>query len=109
MQEQTNIMHQKNEYMASIGAKGKRGRVVGSTNLHAKHESSIARRLKLAGLDWVVDLANAIKTDNLIRVNMWMRLLPYLIVTQGHRRPKRWKGKASKAAVKALEELEGRE
>jgi hypothetical protein len=85
------------------------GRPKGSTNLHSKHPSSIAWRLKQAGIDWIVDLAKALKANNLTRINVWMRLLPYLVVTQGHRRPKRWKGKASKAAVQALAELEGRE
>jgi hypothetical protein len=84
----------------------KGGRPVGSSNLHSKYPSSIAQRLKAAGVDWVVDLAAAIKADNLTRINMWMRMLPYLIVTQGHRKIKRGKGKASKAALAALAELE---
>lgn len=84
------------------------GRPAGSSNLHSKHPSSIAFRLKAHGIDWVADLAQAIKVNDITRINMWMRLLPYLVVTQGHRRVKRFKGKASKAAVQALEELEGR-
>ncbi len=87
----------------------KKGRPFGTTNLHSKHPSSIATRLKSAGVDWVVDLANAIKTDNVIRINMWMKMMPYLIVTSGHRKIKRGKGKASKAALIALNALEGRE
>lgn len=86
----------------------KGGRPVGSTNLHSKHPSGIAVRLRRAGIDWVVDLANALNAHDQARIDVWLKLLPYLVVTQGHRRPKRWKGKASKAAVKALEELEGR-
>ena len=85
----------------------KPGHPVGTTNLHSKYPSSIAMRLKRAGVDWVVDLAAAIKSNDLTRINMWMRLLPYLVVTQGHRRSKRIKGKASKAALAALAELEG--
>jgi hypothetical protein len=85
-----------------------RGRPKNSTNLHSKHPSSIARRLKLAGIDWVVDLAQALKANNITRINIWMRLLPYLVVTQGHRRVKQLKGKASKRAIAALDELEGR-
>jgi hypothetical protein len=89
---------------------GQRGRPKGiiTTNLHSKQPSGIAKRLRAAGIDWVVDLATAIKANNETRINMWLRLLPYLIVTGGHRRPKRWKGKASKAAVQALQDLEGR-
>jgi hypothetical protein len=85
-----------------------RGRPINSINLYSKQPSSIATRMKKAGVDWVVDLATAIKSNDLTRINMWMRLLPYLVVTQGHRRPKRWKGKVSKAAINALNELEGR-
>ncbi len=84
------------------------GRPVGSSNLHSKYPSSIAMRLKAAGVDWVVDFAAALKADDKERIAVWMRLLPYLIVTQGHRRIKRSKGKASKAALAALDELESR-
>jgi len=84
------------------------GRPLGTTNLHSKHPSGIAVRLRMAGIDWVIDLASAIKSNNETRINMWLKLLPYLVVTQGHRRVKRFKGKASRAAVQALEELEGR-
>jgi hypothetical protein len=97
---------QTNEPNTSIEAKNKRGRPVGSTNLHSKHPSSIAYRLKLAGIDWIVDLAQAIKRNDLTRINMWMRLLPYLVVTAGHRRARHWKGRASRAALAALTELE---
>ena len=85
-------------------AKG--GRPKNSSNLHSKYPSSIAMRLKAAGVDWVVDLAAAIKSNNETRINMWLRLLPYLIVTQGHRKVKRGKGRASKSALTALAELE---
>ncbi len=82
------------------------GRPKNSINLYSKQPSSIATRLKHAGVDWVVDLATAIKANDLTRINMWLRLLPYLIVTQGHKKIKQSKGKASKAALQALEELE---
>src|SRR5260221_11287849 len=85
-----------------------KGRPFGTTNLHSKHPSSIATRLKAAGVDWVVDLANAIKSDNVTRINIWMKMMPYLIVTSGHRKIKRGKGKASKAALIALNAFEGR-
>jgi hypothetical protein len=84
------------------------GRPVGSSNLHSKYPSSIAQRLKRAGVDWVVDLAAAIQANNETRINMWIKLLPFLIVTTGHRRVKRMKGRASKAALSTLAELEGR-
>ena len=88
----------------------KGGRPLGTTNLHSKHPSSIATRLKAAGVDWVVDLAEAIKRNDETRINIWMRLLPYLVVTQGHRKIKRLRGnKASKHALAALNALEGRE
>lgn len=84
------------------------GRPLGSSNLAARHASSIAVRLKAAGVDWVVDLADAIKRNKRERIAMWLRLLPYLITTTNKVKVKKWKGKASKAAVIALEALEGR-
>ena len=108
MPQQITTIVQTNEYNADLGEKRKRGRPVGTTNLHSKHPSGIAVRLKKAGIDWVVDLAAALKANDVTRINTWMRLLPYLVVTQGHRRPKRLKGKASKAALEALADLEGR-
>lgn len=83
-----------------------RGRPKGITNLHAKHPSAIAKRLKLAGVDWVADFAAAIKLNDVTRLNMWVRLLPYLVVTQGHRKPRSRKGRVTRAALEALEELE---
>lgn len=90
-----------------FGGPGKAGRPIGSSNLHSKHPSSIAVRLRKCGLDWVEDLARALRANDRERIAVWMRLLPYLIVTQGHRRPKRPKGRASRAALEALKELEG--
>jgi hypothetical protein len=104
-------LNQTNDLNVLAIPKRKAGRPKGTTgtsNLHAKHPSSIAVRLKTAGVDWCFDLAQAIKANDLTRINMWMKLLPYLIVTQGHRKPRRLKGKASKAAMAALDELEGR-
>jgi hypothetical protein len=88
-------------------ARAKSGHPRGTTNLHSKQPSGIAKRLRAAGVDWVIDLAAAIKSNNETRINMWLRLLPYLIVTQGHRRIKKGKGRVSRAALSALAELEG--
>ncbi len=77
-----------------------------TSNLHAKHASSIAKRLKLAGVDWIESFGVAIKRNDKQLLTLWLRLLPYLVVTQGHRRVKKGKGKASKAALNALAELE---
>jgi hypothetical protein len=84
----------------------KGGRPVGSTNLHSKYPSSIATRLKAAGIDWIVSFGAAIKSNDKQLLTLWLRLLPYLIVTQGHKRVKHFKGRASKAALQALDELE---
>lgn len=92
----------------NFSSKRKPGRPKGSSNLHSKHPSSIAWRLKRAGIDWIEDLALALKDNNIERINVWMKMLPYLVITQGHRHVKRGKGRVSKAAVEALEELEGR-
>jgi len=76
--------------------------------LHAKRPSSIAKRFSKAGLDWATDFALAIKSNNRSRIKLWLRLLPYLVTTTNKVRVKRWKGRASKAAIVALEALEGK-
>lgn len=95
--------------IVSLTRVNKGGRPKHSSNLHSKQQSAIARRLKTAGVDWVVDFAQAIKANKRERIQMWMKLLPFLIVTAGHRQPKRLKGRASKAALDALQDLEERE
>jgi hypothetical protein len=82
------------------------GRPKGTTDLHSKHPSSIAKRLKLAGVDWIVSFGKAIQRNDKQLLTIWLRLLPYLVVTAGHRRPKKLKGRASKAALEALKDLE---
>lgn len=82
------------------------GRPVGSSNLHAKHASSISKRLKAIGIDWVESFGAAVKRNDKQLLTIWLRLLPFLIVTAGHRKVKRGKGRASKAALNALAELE---
>lgn len=82
------------------------GRPIGSSNIHSKYPSSIAMRLKAAGVDWITSFGAAIKRNDKQLLSLWLRLLPYLIVTQGHRRIKRGKGKASKDALRALDVLE---
>lgn len=84
------------------------GRPKGARNLHAKHPSSLARRFQKAGLDWAADFAGAIKNNKRERITMWLRLLPYLITTTNKVKVRRWKGKATKAALIALDTLEGR-
>lgn len=84
------------------------GRPKGARNLHAKHPSSIARAFKKAGLDWQLDFALAIKNNKRDRIALWLRLLPYLVTTTNKIAVKKWKGKASKAALIALEALEGK-
>jgi hypothetical protein len=85
-----------------------RGRPKGTSYLHAKHASSIAKRFKAAGLDWATDFALAIKANKRERIKLWLRLLPYLITTTNKVCVKKWKGRASKAALIALDTLEGR-
>ena len=84
------------------------GRPKGARNLHAKHPSSVARRFKKAGLDWADDFAKAILADNRERIAFWLKMMPYLITTTNKARVKKWKGKASKAALIALQALEGK-
>ena len=80
-----------------------------SVNIHSKQPSGISKRLKAAGINWIESFGAAIKANDKQLLTIWLRLLPYLIVTQNHKRVKKFKGHASKAAVKALDELEGRE
>jgi hypothetical protein len=78
-------------------------------NLHAKHPSCVSRAFKKAGLDWQTDFAQAIMKNNTKRIAMWLKLLPYLITTTNKARVKSWdKRKASKAALIALDALEGK-
>lgn len=90
----------------AVSANGVR---LNTANLHSKQYSGLAQRLKAGGVDWIASLGAAIKRNDKQLLVLWLRLLPYLIVTQGHKRVKRSKGHASKAAVQALVDLEGRE
>jgi hypothetical protein len=76
------------------------------SNLHSKHPSGIAIRMKALGVDWLVPFAAAIKKNDKTLLRLWLRLLPYLVVTQGHKRIRKMKGRASKAALTALDALE---
>jgi hypothetical protein len=84
------------------------GRPKGARNLNAKHPSSIGKAFFKAGLNWQVDFALAIKANNRARIKLWLRLLPYLVTTTNRVHVKKWKGKASRAAIIALEALEGK-
>lgn len=70
--------------------------------------SAMAQKFKAAGLDWQVDFALAIKSNNRQRIKLWLKLLPYLITTSSKSRGKKWKGKPSKAALIALQTLEAK-
>jgi hypothetical protein len=85
------------------------GRPKGARNLHAKHPSAISKAFTKAGLDWKTDFALAIKVNDRERIQLWLKLLPYLITQRNHSTTvRKWRGKASKAAMIALEALEGR-
>lgn len=86
----------------------KGGRPRGFDGRRAKMPSAMAQAFKRAGLDWQVDFANAIKANNRNRIKLWLRLLPYLITTSAKSRVKKWKGRPSRAAMIALETLEGK-
>jgi hypothetical protein len=88
--------------------RNKGGHPKGTVNLHSKQMSAISTRLKLSGVDWVPSFGKAIQRNDKRLLTIWLRLLPYLIVTGGHRKTKKIKGRASKAALNALAELEGR-
>ena len=68
----------------------------------------MGRKFLKAGLDWQTDFALAIKGNKRERIKMWLRLLPYLVTTHNVVKVKKWKGRASKAALIALDALEGK-
>jgi len=86
----------------------KGGRPRGFDGRRSKMPSAMAQAFKRAGLDWQIDFAMAIKSNNRPRIKLWLKLLPYLITTSSKARGKKWKGKPSKAALIALQALEGR-
>lgn len=95
--------------MENIDIKSKNGVRLNTNNLHSKHPSGIAVRLKTAGVDWIASFGVAIKTNDKELLSIWVRLLPYLIVSpSGYRSVKHRKGRASRAALDALADLEGR-
>jgi hypothetical protein len=84
------------------------GRPKGARNINAKHPSSIGRKFMAAGLDWQTDFALAIKHNRRERIKLWLRLLPYLVTTTNRVKVRKWKGRASRAALIALDALEGK-
>lgn len=80
-----------------------------TVNLGSKQPSGIAVRLRSAGVDWVASFAIAVKRNDKQLLALWVKLLPYLVVTHGHQRITRSKKmKASKAALQALDALENK-
>jgi hypothetical protein len=90
---------------ASIDATHKRGRAWGSSQLNSNTHTSISLAFKRVGLDWRENLAKAILDNDYKRIALWIKLLPYL-VSKNHKHTKRTKGRASAAALKALDALE---
>ncbi|SRR5258708_5960538 len=87
----------------SLDAIPKRGRSLGSSNLNSNQHTSISITFRRVGLDWRENLAQAILKNDQKRINLWLKLLPYL-VSKNKKNVK--KSKASKAALNALAELE---
>jgi len=88
--------------------KNKGGRPKGFDGTRSKANSHVAQAFKRVGLDWREDLAKAIMRNDRHRIKLWLKLLPHLIVSSRKSKVKRWKGKPSKAAMIALETLEGK-
>lgn len=86
---------------------GRPGVRLNTVNLGSKSPSGIATRLRAAGVDWIASLGVAIRTNDKELLSLWIRLLPYLVVTNSTRRTKKGK-RASKAALAALDALEGK-
>lgn len=100
--------------------KDKGGRPKGYDGRKSKMPSAMAQAFKRMGLNWYEDFAVSIKRAsdyNLTKVEraeakdriaLWLRLLPYLITSSARSKGKKYKGGPSKAALIALEALEGR-
>jgi hypothetical protein len=86
--------------------KNKPGRPKGFDGTRSRMPSALAQSFKKAGLDWKEDFAEAIKNNKRDRIKLWLKLLPYMITTTKRVPVKRWKGKASRAAIVALEAME---
>lgn len=84
----------------------KKGRPKGFDGTKSRMPSALAQSFRKAGLDWKEDFALAIKANNRARIKLWLRLLPYMITTSHRTKVKKWKGRASKAAMIALEAME---
>lgn len=85
----------------------KGGRPKGFDGRKSKMPSAMAQAFKRMGLNWQEDFALAIKANKRDRIKLWLKLLPYLITTSV-KKGKRWKGKPSRAALIALDALEGK-
>lgn len=88
--------------------KAKIGRPKGFDGRQSRQMSALALAFKANGLDWKKDFSDAIKANRRERIKMWLRLLPYMITTSYRPKVRKWKGRPSKAAVIALETMEGR-
>jgi len=85
-----------------------RGRKKGSKFPNVRHPSSLAKAFKRIGLNWQEDFGQAIKKNDRRRIALWLKLLPFMQTKTGALSTKKFKGRASKAAVEALDILEGR-
>lgn len=89
-------------------AKG--GRPKGRSNRASRQMTSLAQSFRDAGLDWRADFAQAIKARKWKLIQLYVRLMPYML-TGGAKAPLRApvrKGKLTKAALAALKDLEQR-
>lgn len=89
----------------------KQGRPFGSSNLWARQSTNLAKAFKARGLDWRVDFADAILANNKERIDLWMRLMPFMTTqNDGFRRNGGYEHKRSikprKDALNRLAELE---
>jgi hypothetical protein len=82
------------------------GRPRGFDGTRSKMPTALAQSFKLNGLDWKKDFADAIKNNKRERIQLWLKLLPYMITTSRRAKVKTWKGRPSKAAMIALDAME---
>lgn len=82
----------------------------GGSGRAARQMTSLAQRFRDSGLDWRADFADAIRARQWRRIDLWVRLMPYLLTGGKKERPNAPRGKRrlTRAALAKLKELEGR-
>lgn len=95
---------------ATLAARGKTGRPAGGSNRASRQMTSLAQRFRECGLDWRADFADAIKARQWRRIQLWVKLMPYMLTggKKAELRAPAGKRRLTKTALAKLKELEER-